>query len=53
MESKEPVWLLTWDQLARFGPIPVKLTLQAMARRIADNEPIPLHQEATGREERG
>ena len=41
-ESQEPVWLMTWDQLERYGPLPVRLALREMPRRTGGNEPVPL-----------
>jgi|GEM_PF-4627863 len=50
-ELNEPVWLLTWDQLQRYGPLPVRLALREMPRRTGgDVVEWGGHQEAAGRE---
>jgi len=51
-ESREPLWLLTWDQLERYGPLPVRMALREMPRRTGgDVVEWGGHQEAAGREE--
>ena len=49
-ELREPLWLLTWDQLERFGPLDVRMALRSKRRVALGNEPVALHQEAWERE---
>jgi len=49
-ELPEPLWLLTWDQLERYGPLPVRMELRNKVRLARENEPVPLLQLASVRE---
>ncbi len=35
--------LMTWDELASFGPLWVRSALKHTGRRVQENEPVPLH----------